>query len=171
MQMLVAGGLEAVTDSLRTPDDDNPLGYFELERVKHLKQDSSWLDEAHGKVIKVIHLLLMDLPIDRDYRVIFMRRDLSEVVRSQATMLDRSGRRGAGLSAERLIELFRGQLRTVDGWLAAHPGFQVLSLEHSTFISDPLGQAKVINAFLGGSLDELAMARAVKPELHRNRSF
>ena len=110
MQMIHAGGIPALTDGQRTSDDSNPRGYFELERVKQLKQDKSWLDEAAGKVVKVIHLLLAELPDDRPYRVVFMQRDLREVVQSQATMLARSGRPGGQLAPERLIAVYEQQL-------------------------------------------------------------
>ena len=169
MQMLCAGGVAAMTDAIRTPDEDNPRGYFEFERVKQLKSDTAWLDEAHGKVVKIIHLLLMDLPIDREYRVIFMRRNLHEVIRSQAVMLRRSGRTGAALAPERLIAIFEAQLRTVEAWLAAHANFKVLFVDHARLIANSTEQAKAINAFLGGALDEPAMARAVDPALHRNK--
>ena len=117
MQMLHAGGLECVTDGLRTSDTDNPRGYFEFERVKALKQDKGWLDDAAGKAVKIIHLLLTELPDDRPYRVVFMRRDLREVVKSQSTMLARSGRAGGGLPPERLMAVYQQQLKAVEQWL------------------------------------------------------
>ena len=80
MQMIVAGGIPALTDGQRTADDDNPRGYYEFERVKSLRADKAWLDLAQGKVVKVIHLLRPELPADRPYRVVFMERDLREVV-------------------------------------------------------------------------------------------
>ena len=76
MQMLRAGGIEPVTDGERQADQDNPRGYLEFERVKHLRTDRTWLDQAAGKAVKVIHLLLTELPDDREYRVVFMERDL-----------------------------------------------------------------------------------------------
>ena len=48
MQMIVAGGIPALTDGLRTADDDNPRGYYEFERVKALRADKAWLDQAQG---------------------------------------------------------------------------------------------------------------------------
>lgn len=170
MQMLHAGGVATMTDAVRGADEDNPRGYFEFERVKQLKSDNNWLDDAEGKVVKIIHLLLMELPTDRPYRVIFMRRDLHEVIRSQAAMLERSGRRGAALAPERLIAVFEGQLRAVAAWLAARPNFEVLFLDHARFISEPAAQAHAINLFLGGTLNEAAMTNAVDPTLHRNKS-
>lgn len=170
MQMLQAGGVAALTDSLRTPDADNPRGYLEFERVKKIKSDKAWLDDAAGKAVKIIHLLLMDLPDDREYQVLFLRRDLAEVVRSQAKMLERSGRPGAAMSADKLIEVFRSQVRTVLAWLAARPNFRVLEIDYAQIVANPIEQARSINAFLGGKLDERAMAAEVDPSLYRNRA-
>jgi hypothetical protein len=170
MQMIHAGGIPALTDGQRTSDDSNPRGYFELERVKQLKQDKSWLDEAAGKVVKVIHLLLAELPDDRPYRVVFMQRDLREVVQSQATMLARSGRPGGQLAPERLIAVYEQQLRTVEQWLAARPNFSVLRVPYAQLVSDPAGVVPAVNAFLGGTLDEARMRAAVDPGLHRNKA-
>ena len=170
MQMIHAGGIPALTDGQRTSDDSNPRGYFELERVKQLKQDKSWLDEAAGKVVKVIHLLLAELPDDRPYRVVFMQRDLREVVQSQATMLARSGRAGGQLAPERLIAVYEQQLKTVEQWLAARPNFSVLRVPYAQLVSDPAGVVPAVNAFLGGTLDEARMRAAVDPGLHRNKA-
>ena len=170
MQMIHAGGIPALTDGQRTSDDSNPRGYFELERVKQLKQDKSWLDEAAGKVVKVIHLLLAELPDDRPYRVVFMQRDLREVVQSQATMLARSGRTGGQLAPERLIAVYEQQLKTVEQWLAARTNFSVLRVPYAQLVSDPAGLVPAVNAFLGGTLDEARMRAAVDPGLHRNKA-
>ena len=40
MNMLAAGGLSVVSDAQREADDDNPLGYFEHERIKDLENES-----------------------------------------------------------------------------------------------------------------------------------
>ena len=170
MQMIHAGGVEAVTDGQRASDEDNPRGYFEFERVKQLRTDKSWLDAAEGKVVKVIHLLLAELPDDRPYRVVFMQRDLSEVVRSQSTMLARGGRAGGQLAPERLMAVYGQQLAGVDSWLAARPNFQVLRVPYASLVADPAAHASAMNAFLGGTLDEARMRAAVDPSLHRNRA-
>lgn len=169
MQMLHAGGVPVLTDSLRTADTDNPRGYFEFERVKQIKTDRAWLDEAAGKAVKIVHLLLMELPCDREYHVLLLRRDPREVARSQATMLARSGRRGAAMPAEKLMEVFQSQLANVKAWLAARPNFKVLNVEYAKVIGDPPTAAAEIATFLGGDLDVQAMARAVDPLLYRNR--
>src|SRR5262245_41311102 len=91
MQMLAAGGMAVLTDELRGPDPDNPRGYYEFEPVKRTRHDPSWLVGAPGKAVKLVHLLLYDLPAEYSYRVIFMKRRLSEVLASQRAMLDRQG--------------------------------------------------------------------------------
>ena len=113
MQMLHCGGVPALTDNVRERDEDNPRGYYELEAVKRTRNDASWLDDAAGRVVKLVHLLLYDLPPPRSYRVVFMKRDLNEVVRSQGVMLDRRGSEGAKLTAQQLITAYEGQLAKV----------------------------------------------------------
>ena len=170
MQMIHAGGIAAVTDAQRSHDEDNPRGYFEFERVKQLKSDQTWLDEAAGKVVKVIHLLLAELPDDRAYRVIFMERDLREVIKSQSIMLARTGRTGAQLPPERLIAIYEQQLKVVAQWLAARPNFQVLRIPYAALVANPQAFVPQINAFLGGTLNEQLMCAAVDPSLHRNKA-
>ncbi len=170
MQMIVAGGIAAVTDELRLADADNPRGYYEFERVKHLRTDKSWIEDARGRVVKVIHMLVPELPDDRPYRVVFLARDLREVVKSQSTMLARGAKIGAALPPDRLMAVYGAQLTQVHAWLAARPNFKVLVVEHADLLRDSAPQARAMNEFLGGGLDVAAMAAAVDPTLHRNRA-
>ena len=93
MGMLGEGGVELLTDGLRSADKDNPKGYFELERVKDLARepDKRWLCQARGRGIKVVSTLLRELPSTHNYKVVLVRRDLDEVLASQARMLARRG--------------------------------------------------------------------------------
>jgi Sulfotransferase domain len=169
MQMLAAGGMELLTDGRRVPDEHNPRGYFEHEGVKHSRNDLSWLDHAAGKAVKVIHLLLLHLPAARDYRVVFLDRDIQEVIASQRAMLKQQGRTGAALSDSKLAEIFESQLTQVRQWLAERANFQTLYVNHSSLIRNPLTAAEQINAFLGGHLWTAKMADAVNPALYRQR--
>ena len=169
MQMLQSGGLDVLTDEQRTADDDNPKGYLEFEPVKRTKEDPSWLDRAHGKAVKIVYRLIHDLPKDRRYRVILMRRDVDEVLASQAAMLARRGEAGANLPPERLGALFEREMEKTLDVINDEACFEVLEVHYRDVVSDPLSQAKAINQFLGGHLDSQAMAAAVQPDLYRQR--
>ena len=169
MRMLDAGGLLALTDGIREADDDNPRGYYEFEPVKKTKEDASWLESARGKVVKMVHLLLLDLPTDRRYHVIFMRRHLDEVLRSQDVMLARKGKDTGSLSNEKVKEVFRAQLDRVDKYLREHSNFEMLHVSYNEMIDGATPAVRAVNEFLGGWLDEQAMAGVVDPSLYRQR--
>lgn len=171
MQMLGAGGMPVLTDGIRAADADNPRGYFELEAVKRTKHDPSWLRNAPGKAVKIVYLLLQDLPPTHDYRVILMQRDLTEVLASQRAMLQRLGNKGAELSDAQMASIFQAQLKTTQALLRTSPNFQLLEIDHRDCLRDPARVVAQINAFLGGHLDESAMAAAIDPALYRRVSI
>ena len=169
MQMLQAGGIGALTDHVRAADDDNPRGYWEYEAVKRTKQDASWLADAPGKVVKMVHLLLYDLPPDRFYRVLFMQRDLREVVQSQSAMLERLGRKGASLTDDELSAAFEEQLAKIGRWLDEQPNFTALTVDYNTLLEHPEPITQAIDEFVGGGLDTKAMCAVIDPSLYRQR--
>lgn len=169
MQMIHAGGMPALADGVRVADEDNPRGYFEFERVKQIKTDKAWLTDALGKVVKMVHLLLLDLPPGNEYRVIFLRRDLNEVLASQKKMLARSGRAGAALNDAQMKQIYTQQIEKVFAWMRQQPNVKFIEIAYRDLIDKPAEQAAAINSFLGGTLDESKMAAAVDPTLYRNR--
>lgn len=169
MRMLEAGGIPALVDNIRQPDEDNPRGYYEFEPVKQTKKDASWLEQAQGKVVKMVYRLLYDLPPDRDYRVVFMRRNLDEVLASQNVMLARQGKAGGQLSDEKFKGLFRAELNKVYDWLAAQPNFRVLYVDYNEVLRDARPAVAAIDAFFGGGMDTAAMLEVVEPSLYRQR--
>ena len=169
MQMLAAGGMPVLADDARAPDPDNPRGYFEFGPAKRTARDGRWVGGAVGKAVKVVHLLVPALPAGYEYRVVFMCRDVREVLASQAEMLRRLGRRGADLRPARLAEVFAGQLRRAREWVAGRAHFAALDVDYGQVVADPAGQAARVNRFLDGRLDEARMAAAVDPALYRRR--
>jgi len=168
-RMLAAGGLSILTDGARAADPDNPHGYFEWEPVKSLEQSSAWVADAVGKGVKVIYYSLRALPTGYQYRVLFMRRNLGEVLQSQTKMLKRRGVTGPTPDDATMKRLFEGELRDIDEWLASQPAFTVLNVDYASVLNDPAAEARRANAFLGGALDETAMTAMVDPQLHRCR--
>ena len=166
-----AGGIQPLTDGRRNADEDNLRGYYEHEKVKNLARDSSWLPEAKGKAVKVIVQLLSHLPSRQDlrYRVVFMVRDLDEVIRSQKAMLTRLGRRGAKLTDEQLKAAYKNQVNQVKRILALKR-IPTLFVEYEKCLNDKDTAIHDINSFLGGGLDTDAISGAIDPTLRRQKA-
>ncbi len=170
MQMLEAGGLAVATDGIRKPGEDNPKGYYEYERVKELDKglDQSWLKEFRGKTIKIISFLLKDLPDTNNYKVVFMRRKIYEVLASQAKMLVNRGETNEA-SDEKMLELYKDHLWKVDYMMKHRPCFELLNVDYKDVVENPRRQAQRIGAFLGDHVDVEKMTSAVDEKLYRNR--
>jgi len=171
MQMLEAGGILPLTDRNRRADEDNPRGYYEYEKAKGLARDSSWISEARGKAVKIVAQLLPHLPVQNglEYRIIFMTRDLDEVVRSQRTMLHRQGKDGGRLPDEQLKQTFSRQMNQVKRMLALKR-IPIHFVDYGRCINEPGAVASEIDAFLGGVLDQGSMTGVVDPALWRQRA-
>jgi hypothetical protein len=171
MKMLEAGGMEVMTDSERVADIDNPKGYFEYERVKDLEKetDKSYVREGRGKVLKVISFLIKDLPDDNDYRVIFMRRDLDEVLASQNKMIERLGTQDSTAAEDAMREAYRNDIVRTRLLCKKRPNFELIEVNYKGTVEEPTATARSVNAFVGGQLDEAAMRGAVDGSLYRNR--
>jgi hypothetical protein len=178
MKMLEAGGLPVVTDGIRTADVSNPRGYYELEAVKGLDKngDTAWLRGARGKAVKIISFLLTYLPETHNYNVIFMRRDLDEVIASQNKMLVERGETpgtegpgGPGNNDEKMRDLYRQHLDKVMRFLANRSCFSLLTVHYGNAMAHPEVEARRMSDFLGGTLDVARMAGVSDPALYRNR--
>jgi hypothetical protein len=168
MRMLESGGLPVLTDDVRTPDDDNPNGYYEYEAVKQTKEDPSWLAGSAGKAVKMVYRLLYDLPADRSYRVLFMRRKLDEVLASQRVMLQRHGA-ADGVSEAQMAALFRSEIDRFYDWVKRQTHIELIDVDYNRVVQNPREEIARVNEFLGGVLDEKAMASVVDGSLYRNR--
>jgi len=169
MKMLEAGGMAVLTDNIRTADQDNPRGYYEFERVKQIEHDTAWLPEAQGKAVKMIAGLLKHLPADYVYKIIFMQRDMDEVLASQRQMLIRRGEATDSIGDDRMGALFYKHVEQVKAWLAMQPNVEVLYIHYSDVLAEPAAQAEQINQFLDNMVDASKMAEAVDPKLYRQR--
>ena len=168
MQMLTAAGYPCLTDDARKADADNPRGYFEYEKVKRLRRDCSWMPEAKGKAVKIIVQLIPFLPPQFSYRVIFMERDINEVLASQRVMLQRQGKVGGNLSDAQLGEIFERQIHEVKGLLPQR-NIPTLNVAYLDALQRPMEIAKKIEAFFDEDLDVYAMAATIDPNLYRQR--
>lgn len=171
MQMLEVGGVEILTDSLREADISNPKGYYEFERVKKLKEgDFGWLDDGIGKAVKIISALLVHLPSSHNYEVIFMRRDIQEILRSQKAMLIKDNKPTDKVTDEELTRLYENHLEKTFKWLSEQPNVNVIFVNYNELLADPSENVAKVNAFLGKMLDTQKMSGIIDPNLYRQRS-
>jgi hypothetical protein len=168
MQMLERGGFDVVTDQVRSADEDNPRGYFEFEAVKRTKQDPAWLVSARGRAVKLVSSLLYDLPDTEQYRVLFMQRDIDEVLESQEKMLQRLGRPAA--PREQIRASFGIHLDRLYRWLPQQPHMRTLMISYNRLLTDPMSEVSAVIDFLDGQGDAGQMLTAVDPSLYRNRA-
>jgi len=171
MQMLNSGGVPVLTDRTRSPDRSNPKGYYEYEQVKQLPNGNvEWLDGASGKAVKVVSSLLEYLPETYSYRVIFLRRDLQEIVRSQNQMVKDLATVGADVSSMELIQRYQTHLSEVIDWLDQRNQIDVYYAYHRHIVERPAIEARNIQRFLQVPLDVCAMQQVVDSTLYRQRT-
>jgi len=171
MAMLKAGGLELLLDHRREADEDNPRGYYEYEKVKRLQKDASWLHEAGGKAVKIISALLVNLPPHYKYRVVFMRRYMEEILKSQGKMLERSGQQPVA-SDDKLAAFYRNHLRKIESWLAEQDNFTVCPISFNRLVlPDAQDEIQQLNAFFDNRLDMGKMAAVISNSLYRQRKM
>ena len=172
MSALQAGGVPLLTDHQRQADSNNPRGYFEYEQVKTLpKGQSGWLLSAHGRAVKIISALLSYLPDEFCYQVIFMERDIDEILASQKRMLERSGiTEKSHLSDENLRREYQEHLSTVRTWLSSQDWLSFLMISYNQVLRDPRAAFQKVDAFLECDLDVDAMTRVVDLSLYREQN-
>lgn len=174
MKMLAAGGLPPLCDGERTADSDNPNGYYEFEPVKQTASDPSWLNAAPGKAVKMVYSLLYDLPsvppVDEtnEYDVVFMRRDLQEILCSQRRMLQNM-KIDVTVDDERMSRLFAAEIARFQKWLASADHIRSIEINYNDVASGSVEPLHQINSHLGHRLDVAAMSAVVDPSLYRNR--
>jgi hypothetical protein len=169
MRMLELGGIEVVTDQVREADTDNPLGYYELEQVKHIGANIEWLRGTEGKVFKIISVLLQHLPSDYQYRIVFMRRDIREILASQKKMMHRMQTKGTDLSDEEMGSLYQRHLAAIEKWLSCQPNMKVHYASYNEILYDPQDAVSRLVEFLDRPLRIEDMLSSIDSSLYRNR--
>jgi hypothetical protein len=170
MRILAEGGLPVVTDELRRADSDNPNGYFEFETVRQMAEGNvTWLENAQGKAVKVISALLEYLPPKYSYRIIYLERDLQEVLASQHKMLEHRNEKPTANDAE--IELqIQQHMSVMKPWLVRQPNMEVLFVNYNALMKNPERYCEQISEFIALPLDQNRMRAVPDPHLYRNRT-
>jgi hypothetical protein len=167
MQMLESGGIPILTDGVRVADLSNPRGYYEYEVVKDLPQETNWLPDARGKGVKIISMLLYQLPPTEQYRILFMDRNLEEVLLSQEAMLQRMNRTAAPHA--QMLDSYQMHLKRLEEWLAVQSYIKFQKVRYQDLIEQSREQSRIIGNFLGRKLDIDKMTTIADPLLYRSR--
>jgi predicted AlkP superfamily phosphohydrolase/phosphomutase/tetratricopeptide (TPR) repeat protein len=170
MRMLENAGITPLTDKVRTPDDNNPHGYYEYEPVKNMANNAKWIPEAEGKAVKIIAQLLPYLPAKHRYKIIFMQREISEVLISQQRMLGKTREQAIKNYPFKLAQTYFGQLERVEQWIEDQPNVDILRVNYADAHNNPRETALRIIDFLDKDLNIEAMINAVDKKLYRNQS-
>jgi hypothetical protein len=171
MQILAAGGLDVLIDDCKAPDEHNPKGYFEFGQALRLGREgetTDWLEAARGKAVKVIATQLQHLLPTYAYKVIFMRRNIAEVIASSlklgATLLD------SGLNERERVLAFKGEYVHYEIWLMQQPNMEAIYLNYNDILVSPEENLERVRRFLDLPLDLEGMAAAIDPSLYRQRA-
>ncbi len=172
MKMLDSGNMPLLTDEIRKADEDNPKGYYEYEKVKKLEDDNSWLGLARGKTIKIVSPILYHLKLDSGYmyKIIFMLRDLDEILASQKKMAERLNTDEEKIRDNILKNEYSSHLEEIENWMEQQENIDLLPVQYRDVLENPLAVAEGIHDFLGTSLDIQKMASVVDSSLYRQRA-
>ncbi len=169
MQMLRAAGMDLMHDGKRSADEDNLEGYWEWEEIKTLRKNPRLIEQADGKVIKIISALLPQLPPRHKYRFIFMKRPVEEVVASQLKMLERSGQNPIS-KKEHLIQTQQTHLEQTLAQLRQRHDIDLIEIDYPEMVANPESQIPQLIDFLGETAPEPEkLSTAIRKDLHRNR--
>ncbi|MEM9016587.1 MAG: sulfotransferase, partial [Verrucomicrobiota bacterium] len=198
MQILEAAGVELYTDGVRTADESNEKGYFEHEKVPSLltSKDRSWIAEAKGQGIKVVSPLLSSLPLRQrpgkgtddgeveaggengrkklkplHYRVLYMERDMDEILESQKKFLERAGKESPADANEKALDIAKAygqQARRAKEWCQSS-NVQAMGVDYAKLVTDPEEIVEEVAEFLGVPEKAEVLKERIDPNLYRAR--
>ena len=170
MQMLEAGGQDIFTDQSREADESNSKGYYEHDAVKNLEKKSQFLVEAVDQTVKVIANLVPYLPSKYRYKIVFMNRELMEILQSQQKMLIRDGKKiKEDVLPLGLLNKYETTLAKTKQWMSAQRNIEFIEINYSDILHAPFEQSLKIHQFFSDDLNPEAMSTVPDPKLYRER--
>jgi hypothetical protein len=141
-------------------DKNNPKGYLELEAVKRLAVDDSFMEEAPGKAVKIVMPVLRLLRPLYPLKVIWMDRPLEAIVQSQNKM---AGKESANLDLQLLMQMKHEQELMLE-WLDRNPVVSYIKVDYNQAVNEPDRILKKLKSFLG----EAFQAEKAKLEIDKS---
>jgi len=164
MQILSKCNIEILSDSIRQKDISNPEGYFELEAVKGIVRDNSFLKSALGKAVKIVVPLPIYFDKSLKYRVIFMRRDIEEVLRSQEKMLNKN----QDSEREKFRTIYEIHLKKTYQFFKSN-NIDFIDVSYRNLLTNEEDELSKIFKFLNISASIEDTKGAIRKDLYRNK--
>jgi hypothetical protein len=157
--------MDCLVDGKREADNSNPKGYYEYEPVMSIHKDNSWMDKAQNKTVKIVAPLLNKIDEQYRYKIIFMTRDLNEVLKSQQKMIGKT----EDVFPVKLYNKFQKLLSNIEVWKKKEPGVELIYLDYKDVLDNPEFTVKSIERFLGVPLNRSEMINCIDKKLYRTK--
>jgi len=167
MQILEKLGFDLLCDENRIADESNPNGYYEYEKTKKLMLENSWLLGLDGKAIKIVSPLIPFIPPELDYRVIFMERNLDEVIESQFRMLEKSGNSPRNRDIKNLKSVYLSQKSSAINFIENLPNSKYIIVNFNDLFGYNENEFNKINGLLNVDIEIKTMRMIVDSKLYR----
>ena len=164
MQLFKAANADIATDAIRTEDENNPKGYFELEAVKGIVKNNHFLKELDGKTIKIVAPLVTFIDLSLEYQVIFMIRDLDEVLQSQGKMLGKDQHD----QHEKFRSMYSLHVEKSKEFLRAN-NVPFLEIQHRELLKNPESCLQLLVDFCKWEIPLEELKSEIDQSLYRNR--
>ena len=164
MQILEKIPIEIMTDEVRQKDENNPEGYYELEAVKGIIRDNSFLREAQDKAIKIVAPLPQFLDLSLKYKVIFMRREMDEILISQEKMLNKD----QSAEREKFKTIYELHIKKTYQFLELNK-IPFIDIIYNNLFTDSNFELTKLNNFLDRNLDLEKLKACLNQKYYRNR--
>jgi hypothetical protein len=168
MNLLKHAGVPILSNEAARPDRYNPDGYFEWSEINELTRLPGIIDFAEGKAIKVLSHQALYLPPGREYKFIFMVRDLHEVMASQVAFVGKPNSITQH-NWQQAFDTLRHVRAAVKRRLTTLG--PILFVDYNDLVYRPTRQCETVLDFLGLPYDNLTqMVAVVKPQYQHQRS-
>ena len=116
-------------------------------------------------------MLLPRMPLQHNYKVIFMTRPIEEVGASQQQMVNRLGTKRAELDPEQLQRGLTAHREETLRWLRTARHMKFIEIDYPALVRDPQSIVSRLVQFLGAEQlpNETVMAAVVDPSLHHQK--
>jgi tetratricopeptide (TPR) repeat protein len=130
-----------------------------FEEIIRLKKDDKRIQEARNKATLVYLQHLNNLPAFFEYKVIFIDRDVHELL---ATQTKAKAKVKEGILPLKALAQFNEQLEKFNSWILSQPNVRSLTVEYNELLEHPTEYAEVIAEFLGRELQIDKMAEVLQ---------